>query len=86
MSDVETRRGSGGLGVVAAFLGGALVGGVLTLLLAPRSGAETRRKIVEQAERSNDAVARIGAAATGGHVGSPGGLHGRASRREHAHR
>lgn len=63
MSEIETRSGTGVLGVLAGFLGGALVGTVVTMLLAPRSGAETRRKIVEKAERSKEALARAGTAA-----------------------
>jgi len=63
MSEIETRTGVSGLGVLAAFLGGALAGTVATLLLAPRSGAETRRKIAETAERSKETVERVGIAA-----------------------
>ncbi|MDF1580193.1 MAG: YtxH domain-containing protein [Desulfuromonadales bacterium] len=33
-----------------AFLAGAAVGGVAALLLAPRSGAETRQKVLDAAE------------------------------------
>jgi gas vesicle protein len=63
MSELETRSGTGVLGVLAGFLGGALVGTVVTMLLAPRSGAETRRRIVERAERSKEALGRVGTAA-----------------------
>ena len=38
-------------GIIAAFLGGALVGGILGLLFAPESGEETRKKIVEALEK-----------------------------------
>ncbi len=63
MNDLETRSGTGALGVVAGFVGGALVGAVVTWLLAPRSGTETRRRIVEEAERSKAALQRVGTAA-----------------------
>ncbi len=63
MNDMETRSGPGVLGVVVGFLGGALVGTVLTLLVAPRSGPETRRRIADTAARSRDALARVEGAA-----------------------
>ncbi|TLM77899.1 MAG: YtxH domain-containing protein, partial [Actinobacteria bacterium] len=43
----EYRRGGS---VFGAFLLGALVGGVLGLLFAPRSGKETRDMIADKAE------------------------------------
>lgn len=42
--------------VVGAFLGGAIVGGVIALLFAPKSGAETREMIREFVEDEIDLV------------------------------
>ena len=63
MNELETRKELGVLGMLAAFAGGALLGAIATLLLAPHSGADTRRWIVEGAERSRDALDRMGRAA-----------------------
>lgn len=63
MNELETRRGTGALGVLAGFVGGALLGAAAMLLLAPRSGAETRRRIAERAERSREALERMARAA-----------------------
>jgi len=38
-------------GIIAAFLGGALVGAAIGLLLAPESGEETRKKMVVELEK-----------------------------------
>ena len=35
------------LGYIGAFLGGAIAGGVLGLLLAPETGSDTRKKITD---------------------------------------
>ena len=37
--------------IIAAFLGGAIVGGILGVLFAPESGEETRKKIVDALEK-----------------------------------
>jgi len=39
------------VGIIAAFLGGAILGGVLGILFAPESGEETRKKIVDALEK-----------------------------------
>lgn len=39
------------VGLLAAFLGGAVIGGTLGLLFAPESGEETRKKIAEALEK-----------------------------------
>lgn len=43
----ETRSGYGAGGLLLAFLGGSLVATAAVLLLAPRSGAETRARLVD---------------------------------------
>jgi gas vesicle protein len=39
------------VGILAAFIGGAVLGGVLGLLFAPESGEETRKKIADALEK-----------------------------------
>ncbi len=66
MSELEmrgARKEMGVLGVIAAFAGGALLGAITTLLLAPQSGAELRRRLAHRAERSKEALERVGQAA-----------------------
>ncbi|HSM91748.1 MAG TPA: YtxH domain-containing protein [Anaeromyxobacteraceae bacterium] len=59
----EEKTGFGPIGMVGAFVGGALAGGVAALLLAPRSGRETRKRIGDSVTRQKDRVTRFGSAA-----------------------
>jgi gas vesicle protein len=63
MTENGTRSGYGAMGIAFAFLGGALAGAGAALLLAPRSGAETRKRIGDAVQHSGDQVARTRAAA-----------------------
>ncbi len=58
------RRSNTGA-VVGAFLGGAIVGGVIALLFAPKSGAETRGMIRDFVEDEIDMIKDKTAAARG---------------------
>ncbi|MDD4990758.1 MAG: YtxH domain-containing protein [Paludibacter sp.] len=46
------------VGIIAAFLGGAVVGGILGVLFAPESGEETRKKIVDALEKRGIKLSR----------------------------
>jgi gas vesicle protein len=59
MSTTEHTRSNGGLALALAFLGGALVGGAAAILLAPASGAETRRRIAGASGDAKDFAARV---------------------------
>ncbi len=50
--------GCSGPACVLAFLGGAVVGAVVGLLLAPKSGADVRREIKECADKTEDDILR----------------------------
>lgn len=39
-------------GLLAAFVGGAIVGGILGLLFAPDKGEETRKKVVDLLDKN----------------------------------
>jgi gas vesicle protein len=53
---MENNKGS----IVGWFVGGAVVGAALALLLAPEPGARTRRKLAGQAERSRKTILESG--------------------------
>jgi gas vesicle protein len=60
MTQTETvHPRSGGIALLFAFVGGALVGGTAALLLAPRSGAETRRRIAGVVEDTKEVASRM---------------------------
>lgn len=58
MTQTEHPR-NGGLMLLLAFAGGALVGGATALLLAPRSGAETRRRISGAVQDTKGVASRM---------------------------
>ena len=55
--EVRTGRGLGS--IFLAFLGGTVVGGVAALLFAPRSGEQTRKRIVQMAETGREKAERV---------------------------
>jgi len=59
----EMGTGSNAGGIFLAFLGGAVAGTVAALLLAPRSGAETRAGMGEAVGQAGDKVRRARLAA-----------------------
>ena len=58
-TEMEHPRGGGGLTLFLAFVGGALVGGTAAILLAPRSGAETRRRLAGAVDDTKDMASRV---------------------------
>jgi gas vesicle protein len=46
--------------LVGWFIAGAVLGGVVALLLAPESGVRTRRRLVRQAERGRKTLVESG--------------------------
>lgn len=49
----------GGVMLFLTFIGGALVGGAAAVLLAPRSRAETRRRIVNAVDEARDLASLV---------------------------
>lgn len=77
MAMTQSDSGRVGISTVLAFVGGAVIGGATALLLAPGSGAETRRRLTgavvgarEMAERLPEAVREASGAAQGAFVKS----------------
>lgn len=63
MTEAGSKTGFGVVKVIAAFAGGALCGSIAALLLAPRSGQETRKMIGDTVGKQKERVTRLGAAA-----------------------
>jgi gas vesicle protein len=57
-TELEHPR-NGTLSILLAFVGGALVGGTAALLLAPRSGEDTRRRITGAVDGTREVAARV---------------------------
>jgi gas vesicle protein len=55
----ENNGGVGAGGVILAFLAGAAIGGVAALLLAPRSGEQTRKRLAELSDEAKEKLARV---------------------------
>ena len=56
---MNERSGYSGFEVLTAFIGGALAGAVTALLLAPKSGRETRQQIADTWTQGRDYTKRI---------------------------
>lgn len=55
MAETNTNTGS----VLLAFVAGAAAGALAVLLLAPKSGAETRALLADKAKEAKDVAARV---------------------------
>lgn len=56
---MDTEKSYGAGTIVLATLGGAAVGAITALLLAPRSGRETRQQLAGYVDTAKNAVARV---------------------------
>ena len=54
-----TREKFSTSGIILAFVGGAAAGATMALLLAPKSGEQTRRQLKDLASTSKDKVAKV---------------------------
>lgn len=59
MSETEMRKGWGTGSMLLAFLWGAVAGGAAALLLAPRSGEQTRKRLAEMADSGREKAVRV---------------------------
>lgn len=64
LEEARTTNGAPWLGILIGFLGGAVIGAGAALLLAPVSGAESRKKLAEAGRRTRAALERRRAHAT----------------------
>jgi gas vesicle protein len=55
----ENHGGVGAGGVILAFLAGAAIGGVAALLLAPRSGEQTRKRLMDFSDDAKEKLTRV---------------------------
>lgn len=60
MSEYDGSRGVSGSAIVLAFLGGAAVGAVAALLMAPQSGRESREQLKGYARRAGENLREAG--------------------------
>jgi gas vesicle protein len=56
---MSNHDGGGSGSVLVAFLAGAAIGGVVAILLAPRSGEDTRRRIFELGEEAKAKAGKV---------------------------
>ena len=57
MMETESKYGAGT--IVLATLGGAVVGAAVALLLAPKSGRETRRQLTGYVDTAKETISRV---------------------------
>ena len=55
----ENNGGVGAGGVLLAFLAGAAIGGLAALLLAPRSGEQTRKRLADLSDEAKEKLQRV---------------------------